>query len=69
MNLELKRVVPFTFQTKVEIDKRRQDSHYSTENTMQSDPVVIASSLGDLLREGWQGRRFYKIIKDEVELV
>lgn len=54
--LEVKRVIPFVFMTQQLKDQMRKS--YQTEASEVEEQVL---SLGDLLREGWQGRRFYKI--------
>ena len=59
-NLELRNIVPFTFQTKKVIEKQRNESRLRTGQTVEiSQPERY--SINDLLREGWTGRRFYKI--------
>lgn len=59
-NLELRNIVPFTFQTKKVIEKQRNESRLRTDQTVEiSAPERF--SINDLLREGWTGRRFYKI--------
>ena len=35
--------------------------------TTQERAVEEVMSLGDLLREGWQGRRFFKIVREKSE--
>ena len=57
--MELKKVVPFQFMTQVVMEQKRKNMQYNTDQTEPAQPEAL--SLSDLLREGWQGRRFFKI--------